>query len=83
MESKIKKVGRTANEYDLSSYSLIEYSVDGVTKSYPLGHLVPPCQPVKSRGALVLAFSPDGQLLAVILNQKDPRVMCMICPIFD
>ncbi|XP_076876883.1 ciliogenesis and planar polarity effector 1 isoform X2 [Brachyhypopomus gauderio] len=49
------------------------YSVQCVTKSYPLGDLMPPCLPVKSRGALVPAFSPDGQLLAVILNQKDPR----------
>ncbi|XP_053501766.1 ciliogenesis and planar polarity effector 1 isoform X4 [Ictalurus furcatus] len=53
--------------------SLKEYSVDWVTKSYALGHLVPPCRSVKSRGALVPAFSPDGQLLAIILNQKDPR----------
>ncbi|KAB5543313.1 hypothetical protein PHYPO_G00077610 [Pangasianodon hypophthalmus] len=53
--------------------SLKEYSVDWVTKSYPLSHLLPPCRPVKSRGALVPAFSPDGQLLAIILNQKDPR----------
>ncbi|KAK3549848.1 hypothetical protein QTP86_015286, partial [Hemibagrus guttatus] len=54
--------------------SLKEYCVEWVTKSYPLSHLVPPCRPVKSRGALVPAFSPDGQLLAIILNQKDPRV---------
>ncbi|KAF7700988.1 ciliogenesis and planar polarity effector 1 isoform X2 [Silurus meridionalis] len=53
--------------------SLKQYSTHWVTKSYPLGHLVPPCQPVKSRGALVPAFSPDGRLLAIILNQKDPR----------
>ncbi|XP_058267346.1 ciliogenesis and planar polarity effector 1 isoform X3 [Hemibagrus wyckioides] len=53
--------------------SLKEYCVEWVTKSYPLSHLAPPCRPVKSRGALVPAFSPDGQLLAIILNQKDPR----------
>ncbi|XP_026995153.2 ciliogenesis and planar polarity effector 1 isoform X2 [Tachysurus fulvidraco] len=53
--------------------SLKEYSAEWVTKSYPLSHLVPPCRPVKSRGALVPAFSPDGELLAIILNQKDPR----------
>lgn len=55
-------------------YSLKEYSVNWITKSYPLSKLMPPCQPVKSRGALVPAFSPDGQLLAIILNQRDPRV---------
>ncbi|KAF4082340.1 hypothetical protein AMELA_G00150710 [Ameiurus melas] len=53
--------------------SLKGYNVDWVTKSYALGHLVPSCRSVKSRGALVPAFSPDGQLLAIILNQKDPR----------
>ncbi|XP_035391703.1 ciliogenesis and planar polarity effector 1 [Electrophorus electricus] len=56
-----------------STLSSEGYSVQWVTKSYPLGDLMPPCQPVESRGALVPAFSPDGQLLAVILNQKDPR----------
>ncbi|XP_017567420.2 ciliogenesis and planar polarity effector 1 isoform X1 [Pygocentrus nattereri] len=53
--------------------SLEGYSVRWATKTYPLNHLVPACRPVKSRGALVPAFSPDGQLLAIILNQKDPR----------
>ncbi|KAF5893905.1 ciliogenesis and planar polarity effector 1, partial [Clarias magur] len=53
--------------------SLKEYSINWVTKSYTLSQLVPPCRPVKSRGALVPAFSPDGKLLAIVLNQKDPR----------
>ncbi|XP_049324352.1 ciliogenesis and planar polarity effector 1 isoform X3 [Astyanax mexicanus] len=52
---------------------LERYSVQWVTKTFPLRNLEPPCRPVKSRGALVPAFSPDGQLLAIILNQKDPR----------
>uniref|UniRef100_A0A3Q2PYX9 Uncharacterized protein n=1 Tax=Fundulus heteroclitus TaxID=8078 RepID=A0A3Q2PYX9_FUNHE len=43
------------------------------TKTYPMSHLCPPCQPVKSRGALVPAFSPDGRLLAVALNQRKPK----------
>ncbi|XP_021334904.2 ciliogenesis and planar polarity effector 1 isoform X3 [Danio rerio] len=49
------------------------FRVNWISKSYPLNQLQPPCKPVKSRGALVPAFSPDGQLLAVVLNQKDPR----------
>ncbi|XP_051972738.1 ciliogenesis and planar polarity effector 1 [Xyrauchen texanus] len=49
------------------------FSVNWVSKSFPFNQLMPPCRPVKSRGALVPAFSPDGQLLAVVLNQKDPR----------
>ncbi|XP_067106459.1 ciliogenesis and planar polarity effector 1 [Osmerus mordax] len=51
----------------------VGYSVRWVTKTYPLTSLSPPCRPVKSRGALVSAFSPDGQLLSIVLNQRDPR----------
>lgn len=45
-----------------------------MTKTYPLGQLATPCCPVKSRGALVASLSPDGLLLVIIINQKDPRV---------
>ncbi|KAJ8408630.1 hypothetical protein AAFF_G00252650 [Aldrovandia affinis] len=53
--------------------SPVGYSVRWVTETYPLAHLSPPCRPVTSRGALVPVFSPDGQLLAIALNQRDPR----------
>ncbi|XP_056323405.1 ciliogenesis and planar polarity effector 1 [Danio aesculapii] len=56
-----------------SKLSSAGFRVDWISKSYPLNQLQPPCKPVKSRGALVPAFSPDGQLLAVVLNQRDPR----------
>ncbi|KAM4527651.1 ciliogenesis and planar polarity effector 1 isoform 2-T2 [Odontesthes bonariensis] len=49
------------------------YSIQWATKKYPMAHLTPPCQPVKSRGALVPAFSPDGRLLAIVLNQRKPK----------
>ncbi|XP_051794635.1 ciliogenesis and planar polarity effector 1 isoform X2 [Acanthochromis polyacanthus] len=49
------------------------YSIQWATKTYPMSHLTPPCQPVKSRGALVSAISPDGRLLAVVLNQRQPK----------
>ncbi|XP_023135531.2 ciliogenesis and planar polarity effector 1 isoform X2 [Amphiprion ocellaris] len=49
------------------------YSIQWATKTYPMSHLTPPCQPVKSRGALVPAISPDGRLLAVVLNQRQPK----------
>ncbi|XP_059395372.1 ciliogenesis and planar polarity effector 1 [Carassius carassius] len=49
------------------------FSVGWVSQSFPLNQLQPPCKPVKSRGALIPAFSPDGRLLAVVLNQKDPQ----------
>ncbi|CAJ1070587.1 ciliogenesis and planar polarity effector 1 isoform X1 [Xyrichtys novacula] len=51
----------------------VGYSVQWATKTYPLSRLTPTCQPVKSRGALVPAFSPDGRLLAVVLNQRQPK----------
>ncbi|XP_054842667.1 ciliogenesis and planar polarity effector 1 [Eublepharis macularius] len=38
-----------------------------------LPSLVPCCESVKSRGALLTAFSPDGLVLAVAVNQKDPQ----------
>ncbi|XP_024236537.1 ciliogenesis and planar polarity effector 1 isoform X3 [Oncorhynchus tshawytscha] len=53
--------------------SPVGYSVRWVTKTYPMSCLTPPCRPVRSRGSLVPAFSPDGLLLAVVLNQRDPR----------
>ncbi|XP_016119537.1 uncharacterized protein C5orf42-like, partial [Sinocyclocheilus grahami] len=49
------------------------FSVGWVSQSYPLNQLLPPCKPLKSRGALIPACSPDGRLLAVVLNQKDPQ----------
>uniref|UniRef100_A0A3Q3FV11 Ciliogenesis and planar polarity effector 1 n=1 Tax=Labrus bergylta TaxID=56723 RepID=A0A3Q3FV11_9LABR len=51
----------------------IGYSIQWATKTYPMSSLTPPCQPVKSRGALVPAFSPDGSLLAIVLNQRQPQ----------
>ncbi|KAM4532203.1 ciliogenesis and planar polarity effector 1 [Fundulus diaphanus] len=51
----------------------VGYNIEWATKTYPMSHLCPPCQPVRSRGALVPAFSPDGRLLAVVLNQRKPK----------
>nr|XP_057917617.1 ciliogenesis and planar polarity effector 1 isoform X2 [Doryrhamphus excisus] len=49
------------------------YSIQWATKTYSMSHFNPTCHPVKSRGALVADFSPDGQLLAIILNQRQPK----------
>ncbi|XP_036063387.1 LOW QUALITY PROTEIN: ciliogenesis and planar polarity effector 1 [Onychomys torridus] len=38
-----------------------------------LSNLTPRCESVKSRGALLSAFSRDGLALTVTLNQKDPK----------
>ncbi|XP_047229174.1 ciliogenesis and planar polarity effector 1 isoform X4 [Girardinichthys multiradiatus] len=51
----------------------VGYNIQWSTKKYPMSHLCPPCQPVKSRGALLPAFSPDGRLLAIVLNQRKPK----------
>ncbi|KAK2819157.1 hypothetical protein Q5P01_024718 [Channa striata] len=51
----------------------VGYNIKWTTKTYPMSCLIPPCQQVKSRGALVPAFSPDGQLLAIVLNQRQPK----------
>ncbi|XP_041826553.1 ciliogenesis and planar polarity effector 1 isoform X3 [Melanotaenia boesemani] len=49
------------------------YSIQWATKKYPMSQFTPPCKPVKSRGALIPAFSPDGRLLAIVLNQRKPK----------
>ncbi|XP_058880878.1 ciliogenesis and planar polarity effector 1 isoform X2 [Acipenser ruthenus] len=54
-------------------YSSVPYNVQWVTRKYPLASLVPKCDSVKSRGALVTAFSGDGLLLAIAVNQKDAK----------
>ncbi|XP_041110948.1 ciliogenesis and planar polarity effector 1 isoform X3 [Polyodon spathula] len=54
-------------------YSSVPYNVQWVTQKYPLASLLPKCDSVKSRGALVTSFSGDGLLLAIALNQKDPK----------
>lgn len=50
------------------------YNIQWVTKTYSMSCLTPPCKPVRSRGALVPTFSPDGRLFAVVLNQRQPNV---------
>ncbi|KAJ0057135.1 hypothetical protein NL108_002064, partial [Boleophthalmus pectinirostris] len=51
----------------------VNYSIKWATTTFPMSSLKPPCQPVKSRGALVSVLSPDGQILAVVLNQRQPQ----------
>ncbi|EPQ11667.1 hypothetical protein D623_10029263 [Myotis brandtii] len=51
----------------------LPYRVHWAQQDCLLGSLIPTCEPVKSRGALISAFSRDGLTLAVTLNQKDPK----------
>ncbi|XP_023193921.1 protein JBTS17 isoform X1 [Xiphophorus maculatus] len=55
------------------SMGSVGYGIQWASKTYPMSHLCPPCQSVKSRGALVPAFSPDGRLLAIVVNQRKPK----------
>lgn len=51
----------------------LSYHVQWAQQDCLLCSLIPKCESVKSRGALISAFSRDGLTLAVTLNQKDPK----------
>ncbi|XP_019506278.1 PREDICTED: protein JBTS17 [Hipposideros armiger] len=51
----------------------LPYRVHWAQQDCLLCRLIPKCEPVKSRGALISAFSRDGLTLAATLNQKDPK----------
>ncbi|XP_023380594.1 protein JBTS17 [Pteropus vampyrus] len=53
--------------------SSLPYCVHWAQQDCLLSSLIPKCESVKSRGALISAFSRDGLTLAVTLNQKDPK----------
>ncbi|XP_072448988.1 ciliogenesis and planar polarity effector 1 isoform X5 [Chiloscyllium punctatum] len=53
--------------------SAVPFRAQWVTQTHSLGALSPVCNGLKSRGALLAAFSRDSLLLAVIINQNDPK----------
>ncbi|NXN06615.1 CPLN1 protein, partial [Indicator maculatus] len=53
--------------------SSLPYQIHWVQQTCSLVNLVPRCVPVKSRGALLCAFARNGLLLAVAVNQTDPK----------
>uniref|UniRef100_A0A8C4TY82 Ciliogenesis and planar polarity effector 1 n=1 Tax=Falco tinnunculus TaxID=100819 RepID=A0A8C4TY82_FALTI len=53
--------------------SSLPYQIHWVQQTCSLVNLVPHCVSVKSRGALLCAFARDGLLLAVAVNQMDPK----------
>lgn len=55
-------------------FSSVPYQIHWVQQTCSLVNLVPRCVPVKSRGALLCAFARNGLLLAVAVNQTDPKV---------
>ncbi|XP_019373489.1 PREDICTED: protein JBTS17 isoform X1 [Gavialis gangeticus] len=54
-------------------FSSVPYHIQWAQQKCSLLSLVPQCEPVKSRGALLTAFARDGLLLAVAMNQNDPK----------
>ncbi|XP_053555648.1 ciliogenesis and planar polarity effector 1 [Bombina bombina] len=53
--------------------STLPYHIHWAQQDCSLNTLVPSCEIVKSRGALLASFSRDGLTLAVSVNQKDPK----------
>ncbi|XP_064358826.1 ciliogenesis and planar polarity effector 1-like isoform X2 [Dromaius novaehollandiae] len=60
-------------ENSLRCVSSLPYQIHWVQQTCSLANLVPQCVSVKSRGALLTAFARDGLLLAVAVNQNDPK----------
>ncbi|KAM9331016.1 ciliogenesis and planar polarity effector 1 [Gastrophryne carolinensis] len=65
-------------EGDQRYNSAFPYNVHWEYQGCSLDTIYPACEPVKSRGALVAAFSKDGLVLALAMNQKDPKATCVL-----
>ncbi|XP_030669834.1 ciliogenesis and planar polarity effector 1 isoform X2 [Nomascus leucogenys] len=61
------------HENVFTSIRSLPYHIHWAQQDCHLCNLIPKCESVKSRGALISAFSRDGLTLAVTLNQKDPQ----------
>ncbi|XP_071437827.1 ciliogenesis and planar polarity effector 1-like isoform X3 [Pithys albifrons albifrons] len=61
------------HENTFKHVSSLPYQIQWVQQTCSLVNLVPQCVSVKSRGALLCAFARDGLLLAVAVNQTDPK----------
>ncbi|XP_057289224.1 ciliogenesis and planar polarity effector 1 [Pezoporus wallicus] len=61
------------HENSFKYVSSLPYQVHWVQQTCSLLNLVPQCVSIKSRGALLCAFARDGLLLAVAVNQTDPK----------
>uniref|UniRef100_H0YV04 Ciliogenesis and planar polarity effector complex subunit 1 n=1 Tax=Taeniopygia guttata TaxID=59729 RepID=H0YV04_TAEGU len=61
------------HENTFKNVSSLAYQIQWVQQTCSLVNLVPQCVSVKSRGALLCAFARDGLVLAVAVNQTDPK----------
>ncbi|XP_063817208.1 ciliogenesis and planar polarity effector 1 isoform X2 [Pseudophryne corroboree] len=58
--------------------SAVPYHVRWAQQDCPLDTIALTCEPVKSRGALLAVFSNNGLVLAMAVNQKDPKTTCVV-----
>ncbi|KAM9138287.1 ciliogenesis and planar polarity effector 1 isoform 2-T2 [Pangshura tecta] len=61
------------HENSFKYISSLPFHIHWAQQACSLPTLVPVCVSLKSRGALLTAFSRDGLLLAVAVNQNDPK----------
>ncbi|XP_061873275.1 ciliogenesis and planar polarity effector 1 isoform X6 [Colius striatus] len=61
------------HENSFKYISSLPYHIHWIQHTFSLIDLFPPCVSVKSRGALLCAFTRDGLQLAVAVNQTDPK----------
>ncbi|KAM9587782.1 ciliogenesis and planar polarity effector 1 isoform 3-T4 [Morphnus guianensis] len=61
------------HENSFKYVSSLPYQIHWVQQTCSLDNLAPRCVSVKSKGALLCAFARDGLLLAVAVNQTDPK----------
>ncbi|XP_014803078.1 PREDICTED: uncharacterized protein C5orf42 homolog isoform X2 [Calidris pugnax] len=61
------------HENSFKYVSSLPYQIHWVQQTCSLVNLIPQCVPIKSGGALLCAFARDGLLLAVAVNQTDPK----------
>ncbi|XP_077318964.1 ciliogenesis and planar polarity effector 1 isoform X2 [Lithobates pipiens] len=66
------------HEDDQKYNSVSPFNIHWAQQDCPLDTIYPTCEPVKSRGALVTAFSKDGLVQALAINQKDPKATCVV-----
>ncbi|XP_066195606.1 ciliogenesis and planar polarity effector 1 [Sylvia atricapilla] len=61
------------HENTFKNVGSLPYQIQWVQQTCSLTNLAPQCVSVKSRGALLCAFARDGLVLAVAVNQTDPK----------
>ncbi|XP_075040335.1 ciliogenesis and planar polarity effector 1 isoform X2 [Mixophyes fleayi] len=66
------------HEHNQKFNSVVPYHVHWAQQDCSLDTIALTCEPVKSRGALLAVFSKNGLVLAMVINQKDPKATCVL-----